>query len=84
MTKFEERGHKVTTHEGHTGYVAPEIKEYFVEKYMEQPIRVVPGHWPSMETKQDVDKWIDSLRFMRKLFDEMQLDNEDEEEDDFL
>lgn len=83
MAKYDERGHKVTTYEGHTGYIAPGIKEYFKEKYLAQAIRVVFGHWPSMETKADVDEWIDSLKLMEKMFDAIQDDDEDED-DDFL
>lgn len=56
--KYDERGHKITTHEGYTGYIHPDIKEYFLEQYKQAPFRVVPGHWPSMETKEDVDNWI--------------------------
>lgn len=76
--KFDSKGHKVTTYEGHTGHIAPEIKDYFKEKYLAQDIRVVPGHWPTMETKADVDKWIGSLGLIRTMFEDM-FDEEEEE-----
>lgn len=41
--------------------VAPEIEDYFVEQYKKTGIRVVPGHWPEMKTKEDVDRWINFL-----------------------
>lgn len=67
-----------TTYEGHTGYVNPEIKEYFEEQYSQCGIKVVPGHWPSMNTKEDVDKWIKNLKFIdTALCDET---SEDEQE----
>lgn len=60
-TKLDERGHRVTTFEGYTGYIAEEVKDYFYEEYLKQEWDVVPGHWPSMESKQDVDNWIDQM-----------------------
>lgn len=62
--KFDERGHRITTYEGFTGYIAEDMKEYFYEMYFQQDWDVVPGHWPSMETKQDVDDWINSMSEM--------------------
>lgn len=59
--KFDEKGHRVTTYEGFTGYIAEDMKEYFYEMYLKQDWNVVPGHWPSMETERDVDEWIDSM-----------------------
>lgn len=78
MTKYDDKGHPITTHEGHSGYIAPEIKEYFRHQYLSQGIRVVPGHWPSMETKEDVDQWISSLNLMNSLFDDSDDDNDDD------
>lgn len=63
------------TYEGYSGYIAPELKEYFEEKYFGQGIRVVPGHWPAMHTKQDVEAWLENLKIMDALFD----DTEEEE-----
>lgn len=77
--KYDARGREVTTYEGHTGYVSPEIQSYFGERYMSQPIRVVPGHWPTMETKKDVDEWIKSLALFDSLFDDSdEFDKEDD------
>lgn len=49
--------------------VAPEIEAYFIEQYEKQETRVVPGHWPQMRTKEDVDSWIEDLEIMRKVFE---------------
>lgn len=38
--------------------VAPEIEDYFMEQYNKANFKVVPGHWPEMKTKKDVDDWI--------------------------
>jgi hypothetical protein len=38
--------------------INPEIEEYFIEQYKKSGFRVVPGHWPEMNTKEDVDDWI--------------------------
>lgn len=57
----DERGHKIRTYEGHTGYVNSEIQNYFEEKYSQASFKVVPGHWPSMESKEDVDNWINVM-----------------------
>lgn len=70
--KFDEKGHRVTTYEGFTGYIAEDMKEYFYEMYLKQEWNVVPGHWPSMETKQDVDDWIDSMsEMMNRVMDKV-------------
>ena len=57
----DNKGHKITTHEGFSGYVHPDVENYFVEKYNQASFKVVPGHWPSMESEKDVDDWIDSM-----------------------
>ncbi|EPH93159.1 hypothetical protein D920_03125 [Enterococcus faecalis 13-SD-W-01] len=70
--KYDERGHRITTMEGFTGYVAEDIKPYFYEMYLKQEWNVVPGHWPSMETKEDVDDWIESMTdMMEKLHEQI-------------
>lgn len=38
-----------------------DVKEYFLEKYKKANFRVVPGHWPEFETKEQVDKWINRM-----------------------
>lgn len=63
-TKLDERGHRVTTFEGYTGYIAEDVKDYFYEQYFQQDWDVVPGHWPSMESKKDVDSWIAQITEM--------------------
>lgn len=42
--------------------VAPEIEEYFKVQYDKSGFRVVPGHWPEMKTKADVDEWISTMK----------------------
>ncbi|MGA4724184.1 hypothetical protein [Carnobacterium maltaromaticum] len=77
---FDSKGHKITTYEGHRGFVSPEIKDYFKEKYLSQGVRVVPGHWPTMQTEADVDKWISSLKLIETMMDDM-FDEEDGDDD---
>jgi hypothetical protein len=59
--KYDERGYRVTTTEGFTGYLSEDIKEYFFETYLKQDWKVLPGHWPTMENKDDVDNWIETM-----------------------
>ncbi|HGF8065787.1 TPA: recombinase RecT [Enterococcus faecium] len=77
----DDRGYKITTYEGHTGYVAPEIADYFTEQYNKSEIKVVPGHWPSMETKEDVDSWIESLKEMKSIIDDVRAESEPVQEE---
>lgn len=46
--------------------IAPEIENYFWDKYDNCGIKVVPGHWPVMNTTEDVDKWIGFINKMGK------------------
>ena len=71
MTRYDDRRKRKTTREGFTGYIAPEIKDYFLKRYEEQEWRVVPGHWPTMETKEDVDKWIENENKLVKILEEL-------------
>lgn len=48
--------------------VAQEIEAYFVEQYGKSQMRVVPGHWPEMKTKKDVDKWLEKLATIKRAF----------------
>ena len=66
---LDERGHQITTREGYTGFIDAEVKNYFFEKYFEQDWKVVAGHWPSMESKQDVDEWIESMNSLMAAID---------------
>lgn len=54
-----------------------DAKEYFIQEYLKQDIRVVPGHWPDFATKEEVDDWLEKQNKHYKLFDE--LFNESEE-----
>lgn len=69
--KYDEKGYEITTYEGYTGYIAPEIEAYFEQEYQKAGIKVVPGHWPSMETREDVDEWVASLKEMEAAMNEM-------------
>lgn len=41
-----------------------EIEEYFEKQYAKSSFRVVPGHWPEMKTKKEVDEWISNMERM--------------------
>lgn len=47
--------------------IAPEIEDYFWYQYENCGIKVVPGHWPAMNVREDVDKWIGVISKMRDL-----------------
>ncbi|WMJ85469.1 hypothetical protein [Anaerocolumna sp. MB42-C2] len=47
--------------------IGPEIEDYFWDKYDDSRIKVVPGHWPVMNTKEEVDKWIGFINKIRNL-----------------
>lgn len=53
----------------HTDYIDDSVKDYFEEQCLSHDIQMVPGYWPSMRTKEDVDKRIQSLKLMTSLFD---------------
>lgn len=65
--KRDSKGHKITTHEGFSGYINPKVADYFEEKYSQASFKVVPGHWPSMETEKDVDEWINKMENITKM-----------------
>lgn len=48
-----------------------EVEDYFNEQYEKAGIKVVPGHWPEMKTKQDVDDWINNLKIIDETLGEM-------------
>lgn len=35
-----------------------EIYKYFIKRLKEEGIRILPGHYPKLKTKEEVDKWI--------------------------
>lgn len=53
------------------GVIHPDVEDYFIEKYEAHPINVVPGHWPDMNTKEDVDEWIKALDIIHANFDNL-------------
>lgn len=64
------------------GYIHPDVADYFEQQYNAQPIKVVPGHWPNMYTKEDVDKWLKTLDLIKSTFDD--LDNLKDDIDEYL
>ena len=44
-----------------------EVKEYYIEKVKESGIFMVPGHYPVLKTKEEIDCFID---IRRKSFEE--------------
>lgn len=47
------------------------LEEYFYSEYQKQDIRVVPGHWPDFQTKEEIDKWIEGLQMHKKMMEEL-------------
>jgi hypothetical protein len=41
------------------------IRKYFVKRLKEEGIQILPGHYPELKTKEEVDKWI---RIIKKSF----------------
>ena len=39
-----------------------EVQKYFLAKYQKASFRVVPGHWPDFESKEQVDEWIHGMK----------------------
>lgn len=50
--------------------IPPEVEDYFIEQYKKSSLQVVPGHWPKMKTKEDVDKWIKGMELIAKSFED--------------
>lgn len=50
--------------------IDPEVEAYFNEQYEKVGIKVVPGHWPEMKTKADVDKWIKNIKLVDQMLDD--------------
>jgi len=38
-----------------------EVGKYFMQQYNKAKFRVVPGHWPDFESKEEVDAWIEAI-----------------------
>lgn len=43
---------------------ANEVMEYFAEQYEKADFRVVPGHWPSFNSKEEIDDWLNVMKNM--------------------
>lgn len=37
------------------------VMEYFFERYNNAGFRVVPGHWPEFQYREEIDEWIDVM-----------------------
>ena len=59
-----------------------EVYKYFIEKYKDCKVRVVPGHWPDFKTQDEVDKWIDFNNRMPEIFEKLK-DTPLDDDDDF-
>lgn len=44
-----------------------EVQKYFLAKYQKAGFRVVPGHWPDFESKEQVDEWIHGMEGLGRL-----------------
>mgnify|MGYP001052912890 FL=1 len=45
-----------------------EVTAYFFERYEKASFRVVPGHWPDFQTKEEVDEYIDAIEKIMEAF----------------
>ena len=45
-----------------------EVTAYFFERYEKASFRVVPGHWPDFQTKEEVDEYIDATEKITAAF----------------
>lgn len=45
-----------------------EIQNYFKQQYAKSSVKVVPGHWPDFQPKEEVDRWIGGLNEMDVFF----------------
>jgi hypothetical protein len=50
--------------------IAPEVEDYFIKQYAKSNVTVVPGHWPVMKTKEDVDRWISFIKKLSEIAQE--------------
>ena len=57
-----------------------EVRKYFHEEYNKINVKVVPGHWPNFNTKDEVDEWIYHMKKLESEWD--RLFNDDDEMDD--
>jgi len=39
-----------------------EVYDYFAKKLKEEGIRILPGHYPKLKTKEEVDKWFHIIK----------------------
>ncbi|WP_161485925.1 hypothetical protein [Thermoanaerobacter sp. YS13] len=39
-----------------------EICKYFMKRLKEEKIQILPGHYPELKTKEEVDKWISIIK----------------------
>lgn len=57
-----------------------DIKKYFLEQYTKARFRVVPGHWPDFQSKNEVDQWFvtmnELVQFAKIYYGEVETKNE--------
>jgi nitrogen regulatory protein PII-like uncharacterized protein len=67
---------------GEVEIMKKDVYDYFIQQYEKASFRVVPGHWPDFESKEDVDKWIkmtqDMLNFFGKKYANKHVDDNDD------
>ena len=60
-----------------------EVYKYFMEQYKNAKFRVVPGHWPDFQNKEEVDQWVKFGNGMEKLIELKGKDRKPDDNDDF-
>ncbi|HHY79736.1 hypothetical protein [Thermoanaerobacter sp. RKWS2] len=53
-----------------------EIHKYFIKRLKEEGIHILPGHYPKLKTKEEVDKWI---YIIKKSFEDFFKEKNEEE-----
>ncbi len=48
-----------------------DVEEYFIEQYAALGLKVVPGHWPDLKTRGEVDLCIEDMRAMAKFANDL-------------
>lgn len=45
--------------------IPPDVKEYYERRIVESDVKAVPGHYPVLLTKKDVNQYFDFLQYMK-------------------
>ena len=46
--------------------IPPDVKEYYERRIAESDVKVVPGHYPVLLTREDVNQFFGFLEYMKK------------------